>query len=276
MSHADTGDHERTQKALTAVNKYINTLFDRAPVMMHSLDSDCRLIRVNRRWLQRLQYKRDEVLGRKSIDFLTDASRAWALKDTLPLFWRVGSARSVGYEFVTKNGRPVDVLLDAEALTTARGDRFTLAALRKGHNLTQWEQASTTLAALQQLTRMRLKLAGALSPRTSGNEGQETTAGPQPSGRAFDADLERQALGALLEVGQDISANLRGLLRVHEEWLGTTVEQQLEILNVAKSIERSLADLAHGGDSSPDGRLEKGTAAVPRPSASRARYSLDP
>jgi hypothetical protein len=54
------------------------------------------------------------VLGKKSIDFLTEDSRMRAIIDTLLLFWKVGTARSIGYQFVRKDGDVLDLLLDAE------------------------------------------------------------------------------------------------------------------------------------------------------------------
>ena len=100
MGYGNMVEPQEAKKALEAVNRYMDVVFDRAPLMMHSLTKDGTIVRVNRRWLEKLGYKRDEVLGRKSIEFMTDESHARAVKDTLPLFWRVGSARSVGYRFV--------------------------------------------------------------------------------------------------------------------------------------------------------------------------------
>ena len=244
MEYADITKQKRAEKALSGVDRYIDILFDRAPVMMHSIDGGGRIIKVNRRWLQRLGYKRDEVLGQKSIDFLTEESRAWAIKDTLPLFWRVGSARGVGYQSVRKNGRTLDVLLDAEVSHMSVGNRFTIAALRDNRDLVQWEQASTTIMALQQLTRLRHDLESVLSAKGSANLDPKSLAVQQSSGHILEAGLAGEAMGALLELAQDISANLRGVLRVYEEWLGATVEQQREMLLMVKSIDKTLADLA--------------------------------
>ena len=109
MGRADIAKQKCIQKALRVVKQSIDILFDRAPVMIHSIDRGGRLVKVNRRWLETLGYERDEVLGRKSIEFLTEESRAWALKDTLPLFWHIGSARSIAYRYLKKDGRVLDV-----------------------------------------------------------------------------------------------------------------------------------------------------------------------
>lgn len=245
MAYENIPESEAVATALAAVNKYIDTLFDRAPVMMHSIDRDWKIIKVNRRWLQRLGYESSEVLGRTCTDFLTEESRSWAVKDTLPLFWRVGSARSIGYQFVKKDGEIVDVLLDADVSPTAIGEPFSYAAIRKAHDLTQWEEATTTLTALQQLSRVRLNFERILSGREGPKPDPDLTWVPA-YGSELDVEVAKETLGKLLELGQDVSMSLRGLLRVQEEWLGATAEQHRELLLVARNIDKTLVDM---GDS---------------------------
>ena len=84
---------ERGEEAPSVAQKAFDILFDRAPVMMHAVDKDFRIVKVNRRWLQTLGYKRDEVLGRKPTDFVSEESRAEAVNVTVPRFWRIGSDR---------------------------------------------------------------------------------------------------------------------------------------------------------------------------------------
>ena len=99
-------------QVIDSSKRFYEAVFDSAPVMLHSIDKDGRLVKVNRRWLAELGYKESEVLGRPSIDFLTDESRARIVSETLPLFWRTGSAHSIGYRIVKKDGQVKDVLMD--------------------------------------------------------------------------------------------------------------------------------------------------------------------
>ena len=242
-SYEKGSERPGTEEALRVARETFDILFDHAPVMLHSVDVGGRLVKVNRRWLQGLGYEREEVLGRKSIDFLTEESRAMAISDTLPLFWRVGSARSVGHQFVRKDGEPLEVLLDAEVIHSTAEDRSTLAALRTGNDLVQWKQASTTLMALQQLARIQDSLTSILS-----NQGSDGSApDPPPLHQYPDPTPEngswREYLGTLLEIGHDISGNLRALVRTHEEWLDASVEQQRELLLAAKGMEKTIAEL---------------------------------
>ena len=244
LDEASIAEREHAMKALSALTEYSNALFERAPVMTHMIDRAGSLIQVDRRWSQILGYKRKEVAGHKSFEFLTEESRERAVKDTLPLFWRVGSARSVGYRFVKRDGRLLDLQLDAELITFPGGNCFTYAALRDIDDLAQWEQASTTLTELQELIHVRSRYERLLAVTEGPQPSQKPPEVQHTSNHSTETGLAKEALGAALELAQDISVSLRALPRVHEEWLSAMAEQQQELLQVAKSIDRTLADLA--------------------------------
>jgi PAS domain S-box-containing protein len=89
------------------------SLFDRTPVMMHSIDLNGKLLSVSQYWLESLGYERSEVLGRESIEFMTPESRKLAEQVVLPEFFRTGMCKDINYQFVKKNGEIIDVLLSA-------------------------------------------------------------------------------------------------------------------------------------------------------------------
>ena len=156
-------EHDRDRRiqnesALALANESFDLIFEDATVMMHSIDGEGKLLRVNRRWVETLGYDSDEVVGHKSIDFLTDESRMQAVEDTLPLFWRSGAARSVGYQFVKKDGGLLNVLMDAEATHAPNGDALTLAALRDSVDTSQRRQATATIRALKEIANIQLEL----------------------------------------------------------------------------------------------------------------------
>ena len=66
---------------------------------------------------------------------------------------------------------------------------------------------------------------------------------PSPDYTA-EGSMAKEVQEALLERAQDVTESLRSLRQVHEEVLVATVEQQAELLQVAKSIDRSLTALA--------------------------------
>ena len=244
MAEIDVAGQTPAESALEIVTNSIHTLFDWAPVMMHSLDKKGRLIRVNRRWLEKLGYQDDEVLGRKGTEFLTDESRLRAVKDTLPLLWRAGSARSIGYHFVTKQGQILDALLDADVGFDARGETFSYAALYGHDDGADRELASSTLDALTELSRLRSTFAVVVPGSESIVTDSSRHPVPASLREILDDVSKRDAPATLLKIGSDISSNLRGLARLQEEWVGSSAEQQGETMLLLQSIDGSLRDLA--------------------------------
>ena len=91
------------------------TLYTSTPVMLHSIDQNGVLVNVSDYWLSQMGYGRDEVLGRKSVEFLTEVSRRHATEEVLPAFMKTGVCQDVYYQFVRKNGSVMDTLLSATA-----------------------------------------------------------------------------------------------------------------------------------------------------------------
>ena len=111
----DITDRKLSEEALRKSEERYRNLYNHTPVMMHSIDRNGKLVNVNDHWLKTLGYERGELLGRKSIEFLTEASRHYAMEVTLPEFMKTGSARDVEYQMVKNNGEVIDVLLSAIA-----------------------------------------------------------------------------------------------------------------------------------------------------------------
>jgi len=91
----------------------VRRLYEATPAILHSIGPDGRILHVSDRWLALLGYRRDEVVGRPSSDFLTPASRAYARDVVLPAFFRNGHCDRVEYQFVRRDGGVVDVRLSA-------------------------------------------------------------------------------------------------------------------------------------------------------------------
>ncbi len=106
-------DHRLAHNALRQSAKSTRSLYEKTPAMLHSIDRDGCLVAVSDYWLQKMGYAREEVIGRKITDFLTSASCEKAEKQNLPLFFKTGSAFDVEYQFITKSGAIMDVLLSA-------------------------------------------------------------------------------------------------------------------------------------------------------------------
>ena len=70
-------------------------IFRATPAMMHTIDNNGYIVEVSDYWLAHLGYRRDEVVGRKSIDFLDAESRKRAVETNLPELFRTGSNNNI-------------------------------------------------------------------------------------------------------------------------------------------------------------------------------------
>ena len=105
----------------TAPDDPFEPMMENAPIMMHSIDQEGRILQVSRFWASKLGYTPEEMVGRQSSDFLTDASRKKAIEDILPQFYKTGSVYNVEYDFVRKDGTEIPVLLSASASLDENG-----------------------------------------------------------------------------------------------------------------------------------------------------------
>ena len=103
----------RSVDAAAAGQRRLQHLYDTTPAMLYCADAESRILTVSDAWLARLGYRRDEVLGRRSIDFLSTASRAHALQVALPAFMREGRCEQVEFELLRRDGGTMAVLLSA-------------------------------------------------------------------------------------------------------------------------------------------------------------------
>ncbi|MBF0258744.1 MAG: response regulator [Desulfamplus sp.] len=90
-------------------------IYNHTPVMLHSIDREGKLVSVSNYWLEVLGYERDEVIGRKTTEFLTERSGIYAQTTVIPEFFRTGFVKDISYQFVKKNGEIIETLLSAIA-----------------------------------------------------------------------------------------------------------------------------------------------------------------
>lgn len=105
-------------------------LYNESPVMLHSIGPDGRLVSVSQYWLDKMGYTRDEVIGRRSSEFLDEESQKRAAEEVMPRFFREGSIRDVEYRFIKKNGEQIDTLMSAiQDRSAADGQSRSLAVI---------------------------------------------------------------------------------------------------------------------------------------------------
>jgi len=108
-------ERKRIQEALARSENKYRSLYSESPAILHSIDSQGSIVSVSNGWLSVLGYSREDVLGRKSTDFMTAESARFAEEAVLPEYYRTGSCTDVPYHFIRKDGKIVDMLLSAIA-----------------------------------------------------------------------------------------------------------------------------------------------------------------
>ncbi len=123
-------DRKKVEHSLIASERNFRSYYNQTPAMMHSIDPEGRLLYISDYWLKRMGYERDEVLGRPSVDFLTEDSKVKAREIYLPEFFMKGYLENAEYEFIAKSGEIINVLMSAVTINDEYGTfRYSLAVL---------------------------------------------------------------------------------------------------------------------------------------------------
>lgn len=140
----------RQQPSAAEYEAHYRSLYEATPAMMHSIDVEGKIVSVSELWLKTLGYTRDEVVGRKSTEFLSEASRRYAAETVLPEFFRHGVCSDIPYQMLAKDGRVIDVLLSAIAERDDEGKiTRSLAVIQDVTERRRIEQQTTRLLAEQ-------------------------------------------------------------------------------------------------------------------------------
>ncbi|PIU31467.1 MAG: transcriptional regulator [Syntrophobacteraceae bacterium CG07_land_8_20_14_0_80_61_8] len=136
------------EMALRKSEERYRSIFHSAPAMLHSIDTEGRVVMVSDHWLETLGYAREEVVGRKVTDFFSEASRAYAEEKILPEFFETGCARDICHELLGKNGGPMLVLLSAIGMRDEKGK--IIGSLTVSIDVTEQKRAEAALKNAQE------------------------------------------------------------------------------------------------------------------------------
>jgi PAS domain S-box-containing protein len=87
-------------------------LFRKAPVMATAIDKDGCYLDVNDAVERRLGYGREEMIGRKPLDFVTNETARRIQEEFRPALRRTGKLEKKPVSFVAKSGEVVDCMYD--------------------------------------------------------------------------------------------------------------------------------------------------------------------
>ncbi len=157
------GDYLRTVAVYTevgqqaALERRYRELYRATPAMLHTVDSQGRIIHVSERWLTKLGYRREEVLGRLIIDFMGKELQATLAGGRLEDVIAQGGLENEPRTYVTKNGEVVEVVVSATADRDATG--AVVALLVASKDVTERNRAERQLrAAFEENARLREEL----------------------------------------------------------------------------------------------------------------------
>ncbi|MFO7285793.1 MAG: sigma 54-interacting transcriptional regulator [Gammaproteobacteria bacterium] len=157
------GDYLRTVAVYTEVRQqarleaHYRELYRQTPAMLHTVDAQGRIIHVSDRWLAKLGYKREEVLGRPITDFMAEESRERLAGGRLEAIIAHGELENEPRTLVTKSGEIIEVLLSARAERDEQGNVVALLVASK--DVTERNRAERQLrAAFEENARLREEL----------------------------------------------------------------------------------------------------------------------
>ena len=147
----DISDRKQVEVALRKSEERYRSLYEHTPVMLHSIDPTGRLITVSDYWLEKLGYEREEVIGQRIFNFLTQESHKYALEVAIPEVKKRGYALDIAYQLVCKDGQIIDVLVSAISEEDQSGQIVSIMAVLI--DVTERKQAEAKLEqAHRQLT----------------------------------------------------------------------------------------------------------------------------
>ena len=124
--------------------------------MLHTIDDEGRITDVSDYWLLKLGHRREDVVGRSILEFLTDESRR-PLIGRLPEIIAEGDRKNLPRQMVTKSGEVLDVLMSARTERDADGRVMRLLVASK--DVTERNRAEADLkAAYDEIARLKEEL----------------------------------------------------------------------------------------------------------------------
>ncbi|NIW23533.1 MAG: PAS domain S-box protein [Gammaproteobacteria bacterium] len=138
------------------LEKNFTGLYRDTPAMLHTVDRDGRIVHVNERWLLKMGYRREEVVGRLVTDFMA-ADESASDQQTVSDIIAQGELDNEPRSYQTKSGETLETLVSARADRDYDGQvTFMYVAIK---DVTERNRAERRLrAAFEENARLREEL----------------------------------------------------------------------------------------------------------------------
>jgi len=136
VEHDPEGAFVRTVALYTEIadqaraNFKYRELYRLTPAMLHTADGDGNIVTVTDHWLQKLGYRREEVVGRPTTDFFTESDRKRYVEGRLQELISQGDFNNEERQVITKDGQILDLIVSAISHRDVAGkvDRMLVAS----------------------------------------------------------------------------------------------------------------------------------------------------
>ena len=130
-------------------------LYRSTPAMLHTVDGDGNIVTVTDHWLQKLGYRRDEVVGRPTTDFFSETDRRRYAEGRLQELLSQGDFNNEERQVVTRDGKVIDLVVSAISHRDSNGkvDRMLIASKDVTERLRAERELRTALAENASLRR---------------------------------------------------------------------------------------------------------------------------
>lgn len=157
---------KKAEKDLRLSEERYRHIYHKTPVMLHSIDTTGRIIRVSDHWVEVMGYKREEVIGKQLIRFFTPESKEYAVNVIFPEFFSTGFCKDIAYTYIKKNGEHMDILLSCFGVENEQGE--IVRSLAVSVDVTEKNKTQTDLQiAKEKLSRYSQDLEKQVKKRTA-------------------------------------------------------------------------------------------------------------
>src|SRR4051812_37441658 len=118
----DIGERKQIENALRVSEERFRRLYDEAPVGYHEIDTEGRILSINKTECDMLGYRREEVIGRLVFDFLAPEFREQALAGFPDKVRGEQPLRAIERTLRTRDGRHIEVSIEERYKRDARGN----------------------------------------------------------------------------------------------------------------------------------------------------------
>ena len=122
MASQELSRRRQAEKQLKISEKRYRGIYHKTPVMLHSIDTEGRIIHVSDHWVEVMGFKREEVIGQALTRFFTPQSKKYALTQVFPRFFSSGFCKDIPYTYVKKNGEQMETLLSCYGVRNEKGE----------------------------------------------------------------------------------------------------------------------------------------------------------